>query len=260
MKHIYIALFLLTSIGSSYAQITSIHIESIQSGVYIGTVNPVDFPTHNFSGETIEINSNGSSEIWIGLLMPNLTQAPQNWAISRRKIGVDPSWSDWIFYGETNNAFGGIAIDELTMDSNLWVANPSSEEPIGTNEGLQLDPHINPNSNSGGCGTYRYYLGTAADPFQDSVDVKVCNTLGIDDLIEADAKVYPNPSSNQLHVEADLTDASITVIDLSGRTLLVESFNNEMSIDVAEFQDGVYFVLIEKQGMSAIKKKIIVQH
>ena len=61
-------------------------------------------------------------------------------------------------------------------------------------------------------------------------------------------------------MEADVTDASIAITDLSGRTLLVEQFNNEMNIDVTELNDGIYFVIIEKQGSTAIKKKIIVQH
>ena len=247
-------------IGSSYGQITSIHIESIPSGVYTGTVNPADFPTHNFSGETIEINSNGASEVWIDLLFLNLTQTAQNWAISRRRIGVDASWNDFMIFGATDQPFGGIAIDDLTMDTDLWIATALTEQTVGDTASLYLDPHIFPNSSTGGCGTYRYYLGTAADPFQDSVDVQVCYSLGIDDLSEIEANIYPNPSSSQLKVEADLIDASIAITDLAGRTLFAEQFNNEINLNVAELKDGVYFVIIEKKGISTIKEKIIVQH
>jgi hypothetical protein len=260
MKQISITLLLFAFIGSSYGQITSIHLQSIVSGVYTGTVNPADFPTHNFSGETIEINANATSEVRPCILFLNLTQTAQNWTISRRKIGVDASWSDFLYFVETNDPFGGVVIDHATMDIDLWLAPASTETPIGTSGSLDLSPGIFPNSNTGGCGTYRYYLGTAADPFQDSVDVQVCNTLGVDDLNEIEANIYPNPSSSQLNVEADLIDATIAITDLAGRTLMVEPFNNEMNLNVAELKDGVYFVIIEKKGISTIKEKIIVQH
>ena len=260
MRNIYIAYLFFVLIGSSYGQITSIHLQSIVSGVYTGTVNPADFPTHNFSGETIEINSNAISEVRPSILFLNLTQTAQNWTISRRKIGVDASWSDYLFFVETNDPFGGVVIDHSTMDTNLWLATASTEIPISISGSLDLSPGIHPNSNTGGCGTYRYYLGTAADPFQDSVDIQVCNTLGTDNLNEIDANIYPNPSSSQLNVEADLIDATIAITDLSGRSLLVEPFNNETNLNVAELKDGVYFVIIEKQGVSTIKEKIIVQH
>lgn len=222
-------------------------------------MNPVDFPTHNFSGETIEMNSAGSSEVRIFLWFYNLTQTTQEWIISRRRINVDPSWTDFLGFGETTDQFGGVIIDGFTMDSVLWVAPGYISQTVENGEILGLYPFIYPTS-AGGCGTYRYYLGTDADPFQDSVDIQVCFTVGLENLSEIEASIYPNPSSSQLNVEADVTDASIAITDLSGRTLLVEQFNNEMNIDVTELNDGIYFVIIEKQGSTAIKKKIIVQH
>jgi hypothetical protein len=134
-------------------------------------VNPADFPTHNFSGETIEMNSNGASEVWPQLLFLNLTQTAQNRTISRRRIGVDASWNDLMIFGATDELFGGIAIDALSMDIDLWLGTAQTEQTVGDTGSLYLDPHIFPNPSTGGCGTYRYYLGTAVVPFQDSVDI-----------------------------------------------------------------------------------------
>ncbi|MFT6921255.1 MAG: hypothetical protein ACJA1C_000249 [Crocinitomicaceae bacterium] len=258
MKSICLAFSLFAFIGSSYGQITSIHIQSIESGAYNGTVNPADFLTHNFSGETIQINSNGQSSLTVHLLFNNLTQNQQDWIISRQRLNLNPSGWEYIQFGVTTDVFGGVGAD-LSTSPDLWIAPPNFEQTVEFDEVLGLSVFLSPSSTSG-CGTYRYYLGTTLDPFQDSVDLEICYTLVINDLSEIEANIYPNPSSSQLNVEADLMDASIAIADLSGRTLLAEQFNNEMNLNVAELKDGVYFVIIEKKGISTIKEKIIVQH
>ena len=146
MRHICIPFLLFAFIGSSYGQITSINIESIESVIYVGSVNPVDFPTHNFSGETIEMNSAGSSEVRIFLWFYNLTQTTQEWIISRRRINVDPSWTDFLGFGETTDQFGGVIIDGFTMDSVLWVAPGYISQTVENGEILGLYPFIYPTS------------------------------------------------------------------------------------------------------------------
>jgi len=261
MRYIYIASLFFVLIGSSYGQITSIHLQSITSGVYTGTVNPADFPTHNFSGETIEMNSNGASEVWPQLLLLNLTQTAQNWTISRRRIGVDVSWSDLMIFGESNNPFGGIAIDEITMDTDLWLATAITEQPVGISGSLYLDPHIFPNSSTGGCGTYRYYLGTAADPFQDSVDVQVCYTLGIDDLNQSEVTIYPNPANDHFKISSESTlELNYSISNSLGQVIDSGVFINNHLVETSEFDNGIYFVKITNGTVGLKTERIIINH
>jgi hypothetical protein len=170
MKNFILLLLIAFSIGSSYGQVTSIHLESIQDGVYTGSVNPVDFPTHNFSGETIQINSAGQTSVTIQLLFDNLTQTQQEWMISRKRINVNPSIWEYIFFGETTDVFGGIGMDISSTGNDLWVAPANMAQTVDSNQVFGLSGFLTTNT-TGGCGTYRYYLGTVLDPFQQTVDV-----------------------------------------------------------------------------------------
>jgi hypothetical protein len=261
MKQICITLLLFAFIGSSYGQITSIHLQSIESGVYTGTVNPADFPTHNFSGETIEMNSNGASEVWPQLLFLNLTQTALNWTISRRRIGVDASWNDFMIFGESNNLFGGIAIDALSMDIDLWLGTALTEQPVGISGSLYLVPHIFPNSSTGGCGRYRYYLGTAADPFQDSVDIQVCYNVGIDDLNQSEVTISPNPASDHFKISSESAlELNYSFSNSLGQVIDSGVFINNHLVETSEFDNGIYFVKVTNGTVGLKTERIIINH
>ena len=66
----------------------------------------------------------------------------------------------------------------------------------------------------------------------------------------SDIQVYPNPVSTQLFIQTALTDAHITLTDLSGRVWVSENFlTNSIRIPVADLPAGMYVVQIESSGM-----------
>ncbi|AGA78215.1 T9SS type A sorting domain-containing protein [Echinicola vietnamensis] len=66
-------------------------------------------------------------------------------------------------------------------------------------------------------------------------------------------KLFPNPTGNILHV-AGLNEpaASFIVMDILGHKVL-ETYNQDL-IDLGELKSGTYFVLIEVDGLTTVKK------
>ncbi len=73
--------------------------------------------------------------------------------------------------------------------------------------------------------------------------------LSIDDERLSSVKVYPNPSSSVITVENIDLDATITIYDTLGRTVLSVVNNNttSYSMDVHTLTNGVYFMEIDNR-------------
>ena len=70
--------------------------------------------------------------------------------------------------------------------------------------------------------------------------------------------IFPNPANNKIKVIAsDYTDATIKLIEISGRQVFSSHFNSEMTIDVNKFQAGVYLIKIESEKKEITKKIVI---
>ena len=57
--------------------------------------------------------------------------------------------------------------------------------------------------------------------------------------------VYPNPASNVLHFEMDINNATVKIIDVTGKTIKTVTANsNKFSIALTNFANGIYFYSI----------------
>ncbi len=85
-------------------------------------------------------------------------------------------------------------------------------------------------------------------------------STGFEDLLEYGISIYPNPISHKLNIElADPAEVSeIRLFDVSGRQLYINSefINTKTSIDVSEFEPGLYLIQI-KTVNKTFSKKII---
>ncbi|MDR0927102.1 MAG: T9SS type A sorting domain-containing protein, partial [Ignavibacteria bacterium] len=80
--------------------------------------------------------------------------------------------------------------------------------------------------------------------FKDTCKVIVLPT-GIEDANGNRARIYPNPASDRLHIDAGVLQiARIEVRDLSGG-LCLEFAGMPESIDISALPNGVYLVYIE---------------
>jgi len=114
-----------------------------------------------------------------------------------------------------------------------------------------------------------YALQNNRNPFIDEPDfaLRIYDpTAHIESRPSAHVRVYPNPVSHtaQLKIqwESSLTNASIVLTDLSGRTLLLQSVENtginETTIDISDFDAGFYLIHLQQNSQAFFTGKLII--
>lgn len=72
-------------------------------------------------------------------------------------------------------------------------------------------------------------------------------TLGLEDNITSNNyRIYPNPTNGELFVSHPLyEDFNITITDITGKVLNTRTLQNNESVDVASYPQGMYFIQVE---------------
>ena len=73
------------------------------------------------------------------------------------------------------------------------------------------------------------------------------------------SSVFPNPSTGVLNVSAVQPITNVTVVNALGNTILTQSVSNKLgtSIDLSNVASGVYFVTINAENASSVKRVVI---
>ena len=153
---------------------------------------------------------------------------------------------------ETANAFTINDISEETSGLDYLWFETSEELPATLAVGESMEVTVGIALVSKG------YIETFIK-IESSIDTQIIPVLmdetifdGVDENLAANFEVYPNPMNNVLYIEGnDIKD--VTIFNAVGQQVLfVENAN---SIDVAELNEGLYFVRInDKKGNSVVKK------
>ena len=105
-------------------------------------------------------------------------------------------------------------------------------------------------------GFYEYYA-TAVYYFTESgpSDAGYVQVTGIDENIVYDMKVYPNPASDMVYVETDLTIKSLDVLNNAGQVIMTQKVDaGSYHFDVSTFERGIYFVKMVTDKGTVIRK------
>lgn len=94
------------------------------------------------------------------------------------------------------------------------------------------------------------------------VDTSECKTItgvGIDDHNDAIelVEIYPNPSNGKIYIELgnNAEVVTITVIDINGKVVANKmASNDQVSLDLSEVENGIYFVQIRRSNEMITKK------
>jgi len=73
-------------------------------------------------------------------------------------------------------------------------------------------------------------------------------------------KVYPNPANEGVvNIKYDNSSnlTSYSLVDILGRETLKGSFMNQITLDLRNCKQGVYFVKIENDGKSEVQKLLV---
>jgi hypothetical protein len=73
--------------------------------------------------------------------------------------------------------------------------------------------------------------------------------------------VFPNPAENYIHIKAEASIKSIDMSDITGKVMqrLYFEVGESTTLDVSEFNGGVYFLKIQDDKGHVITKKVIIQ-
>jgi len=81
-----------------------------------------------------------------------------------------------------------------------------------------------------------------------------CLPTSVDEIVENEIKIYPNPTSGQLTIETERKILEIKIFDITGKLLLDRSFTNEIDLDV--LASGMYLLELHSKD-DIYRKKII---
>jgi len=115
--------------------------------------------------------------------------------------------------------------------------------------------------------TYAYSLNEAAVPLHGIIGYgalvsDLCFPDGISQVVFSAMNIYPNPSSQLTKINCFLTPTSIRVTNILGKDILFQligSASNEISLDISDLENGIYFITVTSGGQSTTQK-LIVQH
>lgn len=83
------------------------------------------------------------------------------------------------------------------------------------------------------------------------------NTLGIHDAIGSTGSIFPNPASSSVTLSGIEGEATVMVVDMNGRTVFTANANEKLTIDLAGFAQGAYFVRICGEQTMVIRKLLV---
>ena len=84
--------------------------------------------------------------------------------------------------------------------------------------------------------------------------------LGLDESANVNLSVYPNPSSEVVTIESNITEGSIQIIDLTGKVVANQTVNGAATaFNTTALTNGMYTVILTN-GSTVETRKFIVQH
>lgn len=106
---------------------------------------------------------------------------------------------------------------------------------------------------------YDVYVRAVCDNnvYSDWSTVASINTIGIHDVFGNIGRISPNPASSNVTISGIEGETTVTVVDMNGRTVFTAKANNNLTIDLAGFAQGAYFVHISGEQVMAIRKLIV---
>lgn len=259
MKKIILCLSIMItlSISSVFAQSNGIEIRfegagaDISGGTYTSNLDP---SSPELVGGTLEVH----------FIVTNNTGIDKQWRITRKKMSVPSTWGDQVCWPpQCYPTSGDVYVTPNTGGNPApIIVNGTSQTTLGAS--AELKPRITPDVSMSGSALYRYYVTDATTgAFVDSLDISVNFVLSVLTLKQTPSvNVSPNPADEYVNISfVNGENSSVRIVDVLGNVVYSETIGNgTKNIDVSNFKNGVYFILIEGSGMKSINRKLIIRH
>ena len=94
---------------------------------------------------------------------------------------------------------------------------------------------------SGGC-----------EAVSETLAVTIDDCTGIGEGNDAEARIFPNPATNEVHVTG-LSDATVRIYNLVGKEMLtMTNLNGDKIINISTFDKGIYLVKVEQTDKMSV--------
>ncbi len=206
------------------------------------------------SGTTIQETSLGA-DVVLNIEVRNISNISKDWVITRRVISQTATWQNEVCWGGTGQAGQCYPAYPATT----WTTPDMATIAAGNSGTMTL--YIKPYNNTG-FGDYMYYVSQDGTTYEDSVRVQVSNTASVKTTtVNATLTLAPNPATNFINITAsEVEKGTLKVVDVLGNVILNESFNSSKYLNTENFRNGVYFIVIEGNGINTINRKFVVRH
>ncbi len=210
------------------------------------------------SGTTIDLTS-GNFEMYQTFDVKNVSGITKTLRITRKKILELSGTEDYLCWGETDST-GTCYSAGLVAPYDPWTTAEDADLVDGQ-AGWLSTYHVTEGID--GCAQYRYYIVDVDDTFLDSVDVKFCSTVGINEDVSLNISVYPNPSVDfvKVMIDENLSNVEFKLFNVAGdlvQTGQLVSGENELSVKL--LPGGVYFYSILNEGEVVKSDKLLIEN
>jgi hypothetical protein len=203
----------------------------------------------------------------IETILPN-TQNLQNPALNQSH---EPFFFDRQLYTtfQVNEDGGSFINTTLNEPGEIWVTTiDSSQQTMWLVSDFNQTLNISePEPFTGNDKIFVYYSANLIDPDNSPLNrifqLRRCETplnstvTSIENLLKEKVKLYPNPTANFLNIELPSNTYEISIYGMDGS--IHKQFGHSVKIDLSTYPDGVYFVFIEGNYFSVVRKVIKVE-
>ncbi|MNX71110.1 hypothetical protein D3C86_1024130 [compost metagenome] len=139
---------------------------------------------------------------------------------------------------------GDATITASTGTTYQWI-NCATNAPVSGATSQTFAPTVN--------GLYAVIVSNASNCSDTSNCVDI-DYLGLAELDVNSVQVFPNPTENQVTITMSFAQAKLVITDAQGKTLYVNQILNNQSIDLSQYEDGVYFLSIQTETGKLLKR------
>ena len=101
---------------------------------------------------------------------------------------------------------------------------------------------------------WRYVSVLPEECLNENISFSSPISLGLEDQIIFDYKIYPNPTSNTINIQGDISDLKVIIYDILGKVLMQDEAQE--SIDISFLKKGTYFLFLTNNSINSTYKII----
>jgi hypothetical protein len=217
----------------------------------------------DLSGDTLFVVAPSYDLFDVEMVVWNNTGSDVSWKIRRLRLDIPAGWGDGCCWGHCTDPFGGLCFSSGQMDYTDYTMPNSAYVAILDGECGKLKPQIDPHDFISGQAHYRYYLTADGSTYVDSIDVKVDFVASVQQQVMElpSMTISPNPAADYAIINVTGIDgATMKIVDVLGNVIAKEAISGTKKLDLNNFRNGVYFVMIEAPGIKTMNRKLIVKH